>query len=317
MKNYSTFLKPVLVSLFLLFSVGLIQAQSEDKPYHSSKADSIVCSRHGVHIVKNGPDSMVIVVNKHDVPDFRHNFCHSHKHGYHKFNGHWAGIDLGINGYVNDNFNMDLPSEYKFLNINTASSWQVNLNPCELNFNLIRNHFGLVSGLGFQINNYVFSDKSYYLSSDYPSITAFRIYDQNGNPVGLKKSKMVVCWVNIPLMLEYQTNSHCFSNSFHISAGVIGGARIGQYTKQYYPAANTTYYLEDLNGYPAGSFTTNKEKSHDHSQYHLNPFKVDLTARIGWSFLNFWADYSLTPMFQDKQGPEIYPWAIGITLLGW
>jgi len=52
-------------------------------------------------------------------------------------------------------------------------------------------------------------------------------------------------------------------------------------------------------------------------QYHLNPFKLDATMRIGWSFLNFYATYSITPMFQKDQGPQLYPWAAGITLLGW
>jgi hypothetical protein len=119
------------------------------------------------------------------------------------------------------------------------------------------------------------------------------------------------------LLFEYQTNSQLRWNSFHIEAGAIAGVRICQYTKQYYPGINTTYYLNDAEGKIVGTFSSDKFKTHDHSQFHLNPFKVDATVRIGWSFLNFWGTYSMTTLFKDKQGPELYPYSVGITLAGW
>ena len=47
----------------------------------------------------------------------------------------------------------------------------------------------------------------------------------------------------------------------------------------------------------------------------MNPFKFDATVRIGWSFLNLFATYSVNTMFKKNEGPEIYPWTAGITLM--
>ena len=48
--------------------------------------------------------------------------------------------------------------------------------------------------------------------------------------------------------------------------------------------------------------------------FYMNPFKLDAIAKIGWGVLNLYATYSLTPMFQKNKGPELYPFAIGISL---
>ncbi len=105
-------------------------------------------------------------------------------------------------------------------------------------------------------------------------------------------------------------------NSFHVTLGVIGGLRIGSYTKQTFDTWNQFYYLKD-NGKDVASFYTDDKYVRDHGVYHQNNFKLDATARIGWSFLNFFATYSITPMFMKDRGPELYPWTVGITLVGW
>jgi hypothetical protein len=106
-------------------------------------------------------------------------------------------------------------------------------------------------------------------------------------------------------------------NSFHFTFGVIGGVRVCSYIKQSFYSRNTTYYLQDDNGNNIGSVYVDTHPTQTHNQYHLNPFKLDATVRVGWSFLNFFANYTVTPMFQKNQGPELYPWAVGITLIGW
>jgi hypothetical protein len=56
-------------------------------------------------------------------------------------------------------------------------------------------------------------------------------------------------------------------------------------------------------------------KAHHYGDWFLQPFKFEATARIGWNFLNFWANYSLNTMFRKDKGPELYPWSAGITLV--
>ena len=106
-------------------------------------------------------------------------------------------------------------------------------------------------------------------------------------------------------------------NSFHITLGAIAGVRIGSYTKQVYNNKEETYFLVDNSGNKVATFEMDHYTVLDRGAYHLNPFKIDAAFRIGWSHLNLFGTYSVTRMFQKNQGPELYPFTVGITLLGW
>jgi hypothetical protein len=233
-----------------------------------------------------------------------------------KYNGHWAGVELGISGYVTPDFDMNFNPAYPYMNMNTARSMTVNLNPFELNVNIFKNHIGFTTGLGFQFSNYYFTD-NYVMLPDSASLVAYKVQDSQGNPVSLKVNKMTISTLNLPLLFEYQTNRYRRLSSFHVSLGVIAGVRIGSYTKQVYNEEGGTYFLVDENGNKIATYDVDHHKVRDHSAYHLSPFKVDAAFRIGWSHLNLFSTYSLTQMFQKNQGPELYPFTVGITLLGW
>ena len=269
----------------------------------------------GVRIENAGDDSLVVYINKKNwegFPGHHMLFCCKKN----KFNGHWAGIELGWNGWVNDNFDMTYPAGQQYLNLNNARSLMVNLNRFEFNLNLAKNHLGVTSGLGFELHNYYFSNST-FLVKDSMELVAYNIVDQSGKPADMKVNKMFISWLTVPVLFEYQTNSKMRMNSFHFAVGVIGGVRLASYTKQEYYARNTDYYLKDDDGKLVGMFNSGDKPYRTKGQYHLNTFKADLTARAGWSFLNLWATYSLTPMYQKDQGPVLYPWSVGITLIGW
>ena len=128
---------------------------------------------------------------------------------------------------------------------------------------------------------------------------------------------MVISWLNLPLFFEYQTNPFRRMSSFHVTLGVIAGVRIGTYTKQIYKNKEGTYFLVDTKGNEVATYDVENYTIHAHGTYHLSPFKLDAAFRIGWSHLNIFSTYSFTHMFQKNQGPEVYPFTVGITLLGW
>jgi len=233
-----------------------------------------------------------------------------------KYNGHWAGIDLGISGYVTPDFDMNFNPAYPYMNMNTARSMTVNLNPFELNVNLYKNKIGFTTGLGLQISNYYFTG-NYVMIKDSSKLVAYKVQDAQGQYVSMKVNKMVVTYLNLPLFFEYQTNPYRRLNSFHVSLGVIAGVRIGTYTKQTYDNKQESYFLVDEKGNKVASFDVDHYVAKDRGAYHLAPFKIDASVRIGWSHLNIFGTYSLTQMFQKNQGPELYPFTVGITLLGW
>lgn len=268
-------------------------------------------SMHGMKVERMGDDSLVVYINKNEWDRFPKKCPFFSRNRY---NGHWAGVELGWNGYVNRDFNMD-SQDYPYMEMNVARSMMVNLNPFELNLNLVKNHFGFTTGLGFQLSNYYFTG-NYRLIKDSTELQAYPVYNEKGNPVDLRVNKLFVGWLTLPILFEYQTNARLRLNSFHVAIGVVGGLRIGSYTKQTFENWDQFYYLYD-NGKPFASFYTDKKFVREHGAFHQNNFKLDATFRIGWSFLNFFTTYSITPMFMKDRGPELYPWTVGITLIGW
>lgn len=312
MKSLNFIFRMILVTgIFLLFSHFTFSQETENK----TEKSNVEFFKGGVKIEKHGNDTTVVFINNKDFhhwPDKDFPFCC--KKG--KYNGHWAGIELGWNGYATPDFNMSFPPSEQYMNLNTSRSLMVNINPFEFNLNLVKNRFGLTSGLGFSLNNYYFSN-SIILIPDSSELVAYWLVDQNGNPADMKVNKLYVGWMTVPILFEYQTNSRMRMNSFHAAIGIVGGIRLESYTKQSFYARNVTYYLQDDNGKKVATLNVGDDFIRKHNQYHLSPFKLDATVRIGWSFLNLYATYSLTPMFQNNQGPELYPWTVGITLLGW
>ena len=294
------------------------KGQDKDKECKKHKSENEF-NFSGVKVKHVGDDTVVIYINKGRKGEVSaatnwSTFPFCGKRG--KFNGHWAGIDFGWNGYLTRNFDMNFPQNESFMNLNTARSLMINLNPLELNVNIAKQKFGFTTGLGFTLNNYYFSN-SYTWIGDSTTLKAYNTVTDKGRDVEMKVNKLFVSYITLPLLLEYQTNPGHRISSFHITAGVIGGIRLQSYQKQHLDQYKETFYLEDANGTQVASFYADEKKIRNHNQYFLNPFKLDATMRIGWSYLNLFATYSLTPMFQKNKGPEVYPFSIGITLLGW
>ncbi|MFH1161043.1 MAG: hypothetical protein V1733_08860 [bacterium] len=318
MKKAHVLLTIALAAVMIFILPAKSKGQDDEKTCkHKHKHSDFNIS--GIKVIEEGEDTIVIYINKKDDKDIScttnwSTFPFCSKKG--KYNGHWAGVDFGWNGYVTKDFNMEFPPSEQYLNLNTARSLMVNLNPLELNVNIAANKFGFTSGLGFTLNNYYFSN-SYTWISDSSALKAYNTVTDKGSTVSMKVNKLFVSYITLPLLFEFQTNPGHRVSSFHVTAGVIGGLRLQSYQKQRLYQWQDTYYLVDDKGTKVASFYANNAVIRNHNPYHLNPFKLDAALRIGWSYLNLFATYSITPMFQKNQGPEVYPWTIGITLLGW
>ncbi|MEI8202647.1 MAG: DUF2807 domain-containing protein [Bacteroidota bacterium] len=215
-----------------------------------------------------------------------------------KFNGHFAGIELGVNGYLSAKNTFDVPAGYDYLKLKYEKSINVNFNFFDINFNLIKNHFGLVTGLGFQFNNYVF-DKSIIVNPDSGFFYGYKDGATDRTNFKNLKSKLVVNYLTVPLFFEYQTNNKSKCNSFHIGAGGELGIRVGTYFKHTFES-NDQFHLMKIS-----------------DDFYVNDIKLDAMVRVGWSKLNLYATYSLLPLFKDFKGPQLYPFTVGVSLGGW
>ena len=233
-----------------------------------------------------------------------------------KFNGHWAGFDMGINGYVDPDFKMSFPKETEYMDLRMTKSVAVYINFFEQNIALSKNQkFGMVTGLGINWNNYRFS-KDTRLNADSSELIG---YIDKG--INIRKTKLTNLYLNIPLLFEFQTNSWHKKNSFHFGLGMVMGVRLSSHTKKYYDERNKEFDITKYNPATGKYETLFTAVSPDNSivknfdDFYMNPFKWDATVRIGWGFINLFATYSVNTMFKKDKGPELYPWTIGITFV--
>jgi hypothetical protein len=86
----------------------------------------------GVQVIE-GDDTTIVKVGNHKIVIDEDGNVKYTKSKRNNFNGHWAGVDLGINGFLNADGNITLPPEYEFLELQQAKSWTLALNPFEQN----------------------------------------------------------------------------------------------------------------------------------------------------------------------------------------
>ncbi len=207
------------------------------------------------------------------------------------FRDNWAGFEMGVNGFMAPGYELNLPAESDPIAIRYEKSFVYNLNLFQQNINLIGNNVGLVTGVGFTFNNYRFDNQTRLVKG--PEEIEFITDTEND----IVRNKLFLSYVNVPLMLEFQTKGNREIDRFHIAGGVIAGGRIRTNTK----------YIYDDEG--------EKRKEREYKDYYIAPFKLDLTGRIGWGKVNIFATYSLNSLFAEGKGPELYPFSVGLRLV--
>jgi hypothetical protein len=209
------------------------------------------------------------------------------------FKGHWAGVDLGLNNFFSQPFDASLPQDARFMDLNTGKSVVVGLHLFQQSIGLQKNNntVGLVTGLGLTFNNYRL-DSEYILRRDEDGNTSYDITDRD-----VKKNKLTTTFLTVPLLLEAQIPSGKDAKRLFISGGLYTGFKLRSHTK--------VVYYDD-----AG-----KEKEKSRADLNVNSFKYGATVRVGYRFVKLFATCDLSQMFQKDQGPELYPWSVGLTLI--
>lgn len=208
---------------------------------------------------------------------------------------YWAGLDIGVNGYIMPDGNFTLPrgDEYDFLALNWGNSRTFSINPVEWKIKLYKNYIGITTGLGIEWNNYRLRYLDWKMA--YNADSTYGVLDPDK---GTNKSKFRLTYINVPLLLEFNTSKYR-KNSFHIAAGVTVGWRIGGMYKQRYRNES------------------GKHKDKTYGSFNVQPFRANAMVRVGYGGLNLFATYSLNPLFVKGTAPELYQFSAGITIVGW
>lgn len=205
-----------------------------------------------------------------------------------RFNGHWAGFEMGFNSFYDDDYSI-YSIDDDFMELDQPKSLEVNINFLEYNIALQKDkgNIGLVTGMGYSMNNYRF-DNPLTIDKQDGIVVPVSL-----DPEGIKKTKLYVSYLTVPLLLEFQIPVNGFTNKVFVSGGVIGGVNIGSRTK----------------------IKQNSSKTKDKGSFNINPFKYALTGRVGLGDISLYATYNLSPLFKDGKGPELFPFSIGLSLI--
>lgn len=124
------------------------------------------------------------------------------------------------------------------------------------------------------------------------------ILNQLSDSISYKKNKISVTYWDVPLELRFRTTPNEKGRSFKVVAGFKFGVMLSNHRK----------YKGD-NGF--NKEIKIKEYNIDHiAKYHYGPF-----FRMGYGKFTLYGSYMLTPLFEDKKGPEITPFTVGLSLL--
>ncbi len=196
------------------------------------------------------------------------------------FRNNWSGFELGYNGLVGDDLG-DFDLYWKSVN--------VRLNLFQKNLITLKNQFGVYTGLGFSWDNYRFNTDKVLVSE--PGGVIF--VDEG---IEYNKNKLALTYLNVPLLVEWQTLSPQKFKRFHIAGGINVGWLMKSHTKQMIK-----------NG--------GREKFKNRDDFYINPFRYDLTLRIGIGNINLYGTYALNNIFESGKGPDLTQYSFGIRLL--
>jgi len=203
-----------------------------------------------------------------------------------RFRGHWSGFEFGLNNYFTEDFSMT--PEDPYMEINTGKSWNFNLNFAQLSLPLVRDRFGLVSGLGLEWNNYHFANAN----SIYKDQLSHTIKSLDLSGEALKKNRLQTTHLTVPLLLEVQLDGPN-NQRIAVSGGVIAGVKLGSHTK----------------------YKTGDDKQKNKDDFYLQSFRYGFTTRINYDGFGFFFNYYNVPLFLDgKSNSKLYPFAAGMVL---
>lgn len=240
------------------------------------------------------------------------------KHTHYKscdFDGHWSGLGLGINGFVHKDGGLALPNEDRYMKLLWNKSINVDINAYQYSLKLAKNaNLGLVTGIGLSINNYRF-ERAFTVAQD-----SAHFYAYLNKGIGVKKTKMVLKYIQVPLLLEWHDKhpNPLSRHRWHLSAGLVLGMRIHAHQKTVFNETGKSFDLEDpKSGLVVATAMADKRKIKLHNNFDLQPFKADATVRMGWGIVNLYAQVALNGLFQSSDSPQLRPFTVGIMLSIW
>ncbi len=163
-------------------------------------------------------------------------------------------------------------------------------------FPIKASNFSFAAGLGISTNSIYFKDQKVIMNT---SATAIAFQDIDASMTNLyKRNKLTTTYLEAPFELRYFGNKENRNKGFKVALGMRVGLLMGTSAKTRHTIAgpaivekvNTTRYVQNWRFAP--------------------------TARIGWGNFSLYGSYNISQLFNAGQGPEVFPYALGICITG-
>jgi hypothetical protein len=214
------------------------------------------------------------------------------------FRGHWAGIGVGFNNYVNKKLSTHLTGDDQFLDLKAARSLNVNINIVQFSFAIRGDYMGVYTGAGIDFYNYFFSGNNNIMDTLGKIVIKKYINPTFNTEYTLQKSKLTVVCITVPIIFEYQFPKKAARNKrFRVAGGVLASFTVNSYSKVVY----TPY---------SAVFTEFNDDS-----FYLHQFRGGVTVRGGYKFVNVYANFYPTPLFDTSKAPTVYPVDAGLSIV--
>lgn len=193
-------------------------------------------------------------------------------------------LDLGVNTYFHQG-SLSLPFELNSFEQQMGKSINVNLHLFRHRVGHMKSPVSFEYGLSVNWANYEF-ENDFRID---PNASVFTTFDDG---IFYRKNKLKTTFIEMPLQLVFAKKPN---SSKYISLGVYGGVLVGSKQK--------------LKSEEFG-------KENIYSSFQLNKFRYGFTGQVNLGPVGFYAQYSLVPFFRQDAGPELFPFNVGISLLG-
>ena len=191
-------------------------------------------------------------------------------------------INFGMNGWLTADNQTTFASEYQTMSLDLSKSRSFGFDYMFQGADLFNKRLFISPGFGVNWNGYKFEENITVSTGGDTTIFAadtVLIFD---------KYKLRATYVQVPLMLGVRLGD--LSNKpFIIEGGVIGGFNIGSLVKQKYVADGTAF----------------KDKISD--DFNINPFKLEVVARLSIGELGLYGKYAVTTMFEAGKTQAVQP----------
>lgn len=180
--------------------------------------------------------------------------------------------------------------------IDRGSSFQLGLFEQKIPIN--KKHLNIVTGLGlnwakFAVKrNTTLSYDSSYITASVDTVYEMlnEVFENGANK--FQKNNLTSLYLEVPLLVQLNVKK-----SLHVSAGLVGGWRMGTWYKQVYSGVDGE-----------------KIKAVTHDDYHLNNFKYGVLLRVGGKLFDVTASYDLSPLFKHNEGPVLNNFSVGLAV---